>query len=159
MVRVGVYQCGTSWEGIERRRVPQIPLCHSFISCIRPYSFSLRCLRTLVQKYGGCPQHPFRQHRPRLDFAVVRASSFLLSPQSANHKQRTSNHELQLTIRFVLAVFPPWQDGNACPTTMLRRILRGAYTGPDEFVLAPVSTRGSPFRLPAVVFVFTEDGF
>ena len=113
----------------------------------------------LSRNTGGCPQHPFRQHRPRLDFAVVRASSFLLSPQSANHKQRTSNHELQLTIRFVLAVFPPWQDGNACPTTMLRRILRGAYTGPDEFVLAQVSTRGSPFRLPAVVFVFTEDGF
>ena len=43
-------------------------------------------------------------------------------------------HELQLTIRFILAVSPPWQDGNACPTTMLRRILRGAYTGPDEHV-------------------------
>ncbi len=102
----------------------------------------------LLSKNTGVPPHPSSQRRARLDFAVVRASSFLLSLQSTNQPQ-TGNHYSQLTIHRAPLILPSWQDGNACPTTMLRRILRGAYTGPDEFVLEQVSTRGSPLRLPA----------
>ncbi len=44
---------------------------------------------------------------------------------------------------FRASIPPPWQDGNACTKTLLRRILGGAYTDRDESVHGSLSTRRS----------------
>jgi hypothetical protein len=91
---------------------------------------TLRLAHSCPKNAGGTPasiQSAPCSPRLRRRSHIIFSSLVTIYEPATIRQSRITSHDSRV-------VLPSWQDGNACTKTMLRGILRGAYTGPDEFV-------------------------